>query len=41
MNRCPWFDMTGTAAATMAAGLAGVAIFYLRYGWAIVSLFHC
>jgi peptidoglycan/LPS O-acetylase OafA/YrhL len=33
-----WFVMAGTAAATMAAGLAGVDIFYLHYGWALVSL---
>lgn len=34
---CHWFVMAGTASATMAAGLAGVDIFYLHYGWALVS----
>jgi peptidoglycan/LPS O-acetylase OafA/YrhL len=33
-----WLVMAGTAAATMTAGLAGVDIFYLHYGWALVSL---
>jgi peptidoglycan/LPS O-acetylase OafA/YrhL len=36
-TRWHWFVMACTVVATMAAGLAGVDIFYLHYGWALAS----
>lgn len=32
-----WFVMAGTATCTMVAGFAGVDVFFLHYGWAVVS----